>query len=303
MGDARSAVAWAAAAQWDGPWPSVVVWAVLVPVSAALLARALMVRRRLGRGVPPARDPHPYEAALFRSGENRAILTGLAVLRAEGAIGAEPPGRLVVAGKRRGPGRPLDDALHAAIGRGREPSELSRDPKVRAALEGLRAELERAGQLLGPAERDGRRAAALPLLAVAGIGALFVLIFPGDAPLTALVAAFLIEAALAVSALVLVLGPWSRTAEGKRAMAAYEERHGHLAPWNDPAWTTYGAAAVAAGVALFGLPALSGAEPDFTEAADLRKDFGGGAGAQGAGGGGCGGGDGGGCGGCGGCGG
>ncbi|RSN48784.1 TIGR04222 domain-containing membrane protein [Actinomadura sp. WAC 06369] len=241
MDDAR-----AVAAQLDGPWPSVVVWAVLLPVSAVLLVRALAVRRRLGRGAPLGREPHPYEAALIRSGEDRAVLTGLAVLRAEGAIEARPPGRLV-AGDRKGPVLPLDDALHGAVRRGVAPSALRRDGAVGKALRMLRTDLEDAGQLLSPAAKDARRVAAVPLLAVSWLGAPAVLILPGGVTPPALVAGFLIEAVLAVAALVLVLDRGSRTAEGTAADREYGLRHLHLAPWASPSWTTYGPAGASAG--------------------------------------------------------
>jgi uncharacterized protein (TIGR04222 family) len=98
------------------------------------------------------------------------------------------------------------------------------------------------------------------------------------------------------------------TRAGRRLLEAEQERLSYLRPAERPAFATYGPAAVALSVALFGTGALWAIDADYSTSVELAGDSSGGTddagcgascGGDGGGGGGCGGG----CGGCGGCGG
>lgn len=97
------------------------------------------------------------------------------------------------------------------------------------------------------------------------------------------------------------------TRAGRRLLEAQQERLSYLKPSARPAFATYGPAAVAWSVALFGTGALWAIDGDYSSSVELAGDASGGADGAGCGascggdggGGGCGGG----CGGCGGCGG
>lgn len=91
------------------------------------------------------------------------------------------------------------------------------------------------------------------------------------------------------------------TRAGRRLLAAEQERLSYLEPAKQPAFDTYGPAAVAFSVALFGTGALWAVDGDYSTAVELAGGSSGGGG--GGGGASCGGDGGGGCGGCGGCGG
>lgn len=286
------------AATLDASGVNILFWAVCVPAVAAAFALTVAVRRRIGRGTPLGREPHPYEAAMLEGGEERAVLTALTVLRMEGAIAADGPGAVQVTAPTRPAGEPLDDALHEAVRQGCELTDLAERPEVRAALKALRHDLERAGLLLTPAQHAGRRRAALPMLAAGAASVLvgIAALVSGAMPVALFVVAAVIHVPLSITLTLLLTDPWSRTVEGTAALRAHAGRHAHLNPSNSPSWATYGPTSVAVGVALFGTAALASADPDFASATEIEKSFGTGAGDAG---GGCGGG----CGGCGGCGG
>ncbi|GGV05115.1 hypothetical protein GCM10010182_24670 [Actinomadura cremea] len=292
----------AVAAALDASVANLSFWTVCVPAVAATFALAIIVRRRIARGTPLAREPHPYEAAMLEAGEKRTVLTALTVLRIQKAIDADGPGAARVTETSRPAGGPLDDALHEAVRQGCKLSDLPERPEVRAALKALRHDLERSGLLLTPAQHARRRRAALPVLVAAVASALTGLtaFVSGAMPVALLVVALVIHAPLSITLMLLLTDPWARTVEGTRALRAHAGRHAHLNPSNSPSWATYGLSSAAVGVALFGTAALASADPDFAAATEIEKVYGTGAAASG---GGCGGGACSGCGGCGGCGG
>ncbi|MFC6886349.1 TIGR04222 domain-containing membrane protein [Actinomadura yumaensis] len=294
----------AAGDTWGVPGP-LFLWGLYVPAAIVVYVLVVLTRRLCAPGRDPARDLHPYEVAYLLGEGRRAVAAALTLLRAEGAIEAYDKGKIRVTGSRRDPGTPLDDAVHRALASGgaSSPGDVADSPQVKTALDELRQGLSREGLLLSPADHARRRLASLPFAAVWLVAvARLVAAVRGDKPMGFLIAALIVTS---LFLLYLMVDPEGRTRAGDRVAAGFRERYAHLDPARQPAWTTYGGAATALGVAVFGATALASFDPAFAETSDIHGqlspsgggDIGGGCGS------GCSGGGGGGCGGCGGCGG
>ncbi len=284
---------------------------------AVFFAAAIVIRLRVTRSDHggDAGQPTPGEIAMLEGGRSRAMYASIAGLRAVGAVGTGARGALTVTGPVPPGMTRLDHAVHDAAGRGVRVTNLIADHRVASTLDELGAEIERSGWALDSTKRSSARLGGWMLLGLGGFG--IVRMVAGIANDKA-VGFIVVLAAIAFFAGAMLMRVPRQSAAGKRAIAQARRRHAHLAPSQAPAWSTYGMAGAAMGVALFGTSALWAADPAFAGEAGIRRstDTGGsawtgdsgGSGGGGSGGGGSGGGDsggGGGCGGggCGGCGG
>ncbi|WP_433325555.1 TIGR04222 domain-containing membrane protein [Spirillospora sp. CA-294931] len=272
-----------------------------VPAAVVTLILTMMLRGVFRGGKNRARDLHPYEAGYLDDGAERVVHAALAVLRTEGAIAVSSKGRVTATGAApSGDMTPIDQAIHQTIAGSRETKVggLRRKRQVRAALRELNDSLVRERLAMGPAARQARRLALIPLVLLIGVGGLRVqAAIDNDKPYTFL---GIVLGLLCIALLCMLWDPFRATRSGEKAVRDTRERYDHLNPRNSPAWSTYGAHGAAFGVALFGGAALMSIDPEFALASEIHSVSGGGSssGSGGSGdsggGGGCGGGGGGG---------
>ncbi|MFV8049307.1 TIGR04222 domain-containing membrane protein [Mycobacterium sp. 48b] len=250
------------------------------------------------------------ELAFLRS-DIAPVVTSLAGLRASGRITAN----------RRVDGAVRSPEIDGFTGRVLERAGADPDhtvPGLYAAsgdeLAALEAQLSRRGLVRSTAERTRMRWGTAPSILVMALGVgygIYLLTSLSDRPIHAVTFTAVALATVLYGALVLphLLGVDRLTRAGRRLLAARQRELAYLEPARQPAFDTYGPAAVAMSVALFGTGALWAVDSDYSTSVQLAGDSSGGADGGGCGascggdGGGGGGGCGGGCGGCGGCGG
>ena len=224
--------------------------------------------RRSGSGPDRAdRLPTPSEAALLAEGPDRAVYAAVAGLRAAGAIGPGPGGRLACTGPLPPDASRLDGAVFEAARRGVPVRALWSDPLVASALIEVRASAANAGWLLDAAGRRRARLGGLSLLGLALLG--FLRIAAGavnQRPAGFTLFLTLLTLMLAVAFLISV-PPTSRA--GRAALAQLRSRNAHLYPRQSPAWATYGSTGAALGVAIYGTAAIWAADPSFADATGL----------------------------------
>ncbi|NJP32460.1 TIGR04222 domain-containing membrane protein [Micromonospora thermarum] len=284
---------------WGIPGP---VFLRLYLLAAAVLVIGTLVQRArvLGGESTDAGPLGPQQVAYLNGGEQLAVWTSLGGLRSSGAISARGR-RLTTGGPLPAGVTPLDQAIHVAAGRGVHTRDLRQDQWVRSALDQLRTALEQRGLALTAERRAALRLGPMLLVALLAVGTLrFFAGVANDRPVGWL---FLIQFPLLFVTILLFRRPW-RTRAADRQLRQLRREHTYLAPRSAPAYSTYGAAGAAMGVALFGTATLWAMDPGFAEQAEIQRQAMSAGGASG--GGGCGGGDSGGgssCGGGGGCGG
>ncbi|GLI01857.1 TIGR04222 domain-containing membrane protein [Phytohabitans aurantiacus] len=245
-----------------------------VAVAAGLVAVALLYRRTLyigaDEGVTLAGDLTAEQVAYLQGGDKLAMWAAVGRLRSVESITVTARGKLATTGTPPPSPTPLEWAVHQAASQGARPRELPVQPEVASALHRLRDELERTGLALPEEARTRARVVPVVMLGLLALGV--VRLFAGlanDRPVLLLVA---VLAVLTPVTLVLLRVP--RT--GKAAAAALEHlrvRHKHLAPINQPAYATYGAAALAMGVALYGTATLWHADPAFAQEAEIEEQY------------------------------
>ncbi|MFF5503670.1 TIGR04222 domain-containing membrane protein [Streptomyces roseolus] len=129
---------------------------------AEVLVAAVLLRVRAGSGGDDA-PPGPEALALLRGGRQAAVTVALVALHQRGAVAA---GRKHTVRANGGPGRtrePVQLGVHRSLRNALTPRALAARPEARRAVDGLQADLGRAGLLRPP----GRRRAARLLLAAA----------------------------------------------------------------------------------------------------------------------------------------
>ncbi|MFE9693960.1 TIGR04222 domain-containing membrane protein [Micromonospora sp. NPDC005806] len=296
---------------WGIPGP--VFLTIYVAAAAAILLTCAVHRHLVRRGRTP-KDPVDAESAAYLSGgEQLALWTALAGLHRAGVVGVRARGRLESTGYASTGMTPLEQALHRAAARGARTRDLRIDPQVARALTGLRQSLEQRGLLVSQRQRRFARAGVLALAVLLVVGLVRVVAGLSAGHPTG----YLILSVLALGLLLIVLWPLPNgTRAGHLALTGLRQKHTYLSPAARPAYTTYGSAEAAMGVALFGTASLWVLDAEFAEQAQVKYQAlagsgyssgyggssGGGGSSCGTGGSSCGGGGGGGCGG-GGCGG
>ncbi|MEH1013306.1 TIGR04222 domain-containing membrane protein [Micromonospora sp. CPCC 206060] len=286
---------------WGIPGPT---FLALYLGAAALIVFVSLIWRKVlfaGRNACDADQLGPQQVAYLNGGARTALYAALGGLRAAGAVGATRDRRLAVTGPLPAGVTPLDRAVYQAAGNRVRTRDLTGDLAVVGALAQLRAGLAQRGMALGPGQRAAARIGSLLLLGLLLIGGLRLGFgLAGGKPI-----GFLVLSMVAVFFFFLVQmrAPYS-TRAGRAALRNLRSRYAHLAPSTAPAYSSYGAAGAAMGVALFGAATLWALDPGFAAEAEIQRQAAGSSGSSG-GGGDSGGGDGGGssCGGGGGCGG
>ncbi len=276
---------------WGIPGPQFLQ--IYLIVAAAAVVLAVLVRTAVTRGSGSyAGQLSPTEIGYLAGGRTRAVQAAVAGLRAAGALDAGPGSTLRASGGYPG-GDELVHAVYTRLGRQVTLADLPYDSGVAAVLDRMGERLVRAGLLLSGAQRATARAMCLLVFAVTGLGV--ARIAAGAANHKAI--DYLIPATIPT----LVVGLRMRhipqaSRAGRQAVRHQRRASGHLAPRRTPAWSTYGMAGAALGVALYGTAALWAADPAFATAAAVpvvTTAFGGsgdGGSSGGGGGGGCGGG-------------
>jgi uncharacterized protein (TIGR04222 family) len=203
----------------------------------------------------------------FTTGETRAIEAAVARLRVAGLLTYDTARGTLVA--RRGAathdGTPLSAAVLAAVADGVPKDVLTRDARVRAALRGLFANLGlRSLRARGNWYQTGLPAghfhgAGWPAFLFSLVGFAWVFVPPHRWSTN-----------VPTVAVALVLAGWSAHLSddrknlptiGRRAFDRVKERNAHLDPAMSPALATYGPAAAALAVGLFGMAALRATDP------------------------------------------
>ncbi|NML51283.1 TIGR04222 domain-containing membrane protein [Streptomyces sp. R302] len=191
---------------------------------AEVLVAAVLLRVRGGSSgaAPDGAPPGPEALALLRGGPRAAVTVALVALHQRGAVAA---GRKHTVRANGGPGRtrdPVQLGVHRSLRNALPPRTLALRPEARRAVDGLRAEMGRAGLLRPP----GRRRAARLLLAAApatlAAGLLIARTGERAGPGPVLLLAAGVPVLLAVVAL-LRLPPATRAA--RRHLAELRERH------------------------------------------------------------------------------
>lgn len=236
-------------------------------------AGTLVHRQRVLRGPAHVR-PNAItgqEAAYLNGGPRLAVYASLGALRTAGAIGVSDDGVLAQTGALPAGSTPLDVAVYHAADRRIRPRALLADRWVGDAVGSLRADLERSGLALPAEARRSARSGALVLLALLAFGVARLVAGVSNKRPVAFLAILLIVLSLVI--LVLLVKVPHRTAAADFVLTSLRLKHSELAPIKQPAWSTYGPAGAAMGVALFGTAALWTADPAFAAAADVQRQF------------------------------
>ncbi|SCL36985.1 TIGR04222 domain-containing protein [Micromonospora rhizosphaerae] len=250
---------------WGIPGP---VFLTTYVTAAAVILLACVVHRYLVlRGRTP-KDPIDAESAAYLSGgEQLALWSALAAMRRAGVVGVRAGRRLEATGPASAGMTPLAQAVHRAAARGARSRDLGTDPRVANAVDGLRQSLERRGLIVGQRQRRAARA---------GVVALSVLLLVGLVRIAAGLSAgrptgYLILSVLALAVGLIVLWPLPRdTRAGHTVLTGLRRKHTYLSPAARPAYTTYGSAEAAMGVALFGTASLWALDADFAQQAQIK---------------------------------
>ncbi|MCW3844563.1 TIGR04222 domain-containing membrane protein [Micromonospora yasonensis] len=250
---------------WGIPGP---VFLTSYVTAAAVILLACVVHRYLVlRGRTP-KDPVDAESAAYLGGgEQLAVWTALAGMHRAGVVGVRARGRLESTGYANNGMTPLEQALHGAAARGARTRDLHLDPHVARALAGLRQRLEQRGLLVGRRQRRVARAGVLALSVLLLVGVVRVVAgLSAGRP-----AGYLILSVLALALLLIVLRPLPNgTRAGHIALTGLRRKHTYLSPGARPAYTTYGSAEAAMGVALFGTASLWAIDAEFAQQAQVK---------------------------------
>jgi uncharacterized protein (TIGR04222 family) len=235
-------------------------------IVCVLFLAAVSALRIVGRrGGPPPGEPHHYEAAYLAGGPRRAVAAALMALRLDALLRVRGKGRASAVGEAPPLDSPLEQAVFEAI-RSREATHaaaLEGHPGVREEIEALRDGLSRRGLVPGARARLLHRLAGWAFWVLAVVGTLRVImeVTNGRASLATLVTLATVAGTVIVFRRLRGKGDLTRT--GEQALRDLRERFGHLDPGNEPSWRTYGAPAVAMGVALYGPAALKSIDARF----------------------------------------
>ncbi|WP_432898686.1 TIGR04222 domain-containing membrane protein [Micromonospora matsumotoense] len=253
---------------WGIPGPLFLKLYLLVTVVAVV--GTLLHRRRTTAGPDSVGVDQlgPQQVAYLNGGDQLAIWAALGGLRGAGAIDVRPDRQLIATGPTPAGVTPLDHAIRHAARQPVAARKLQRDSGVARSLEQLRQGLEQRGLLI---DADGVRALRrgrnlLLVLLALGVVRLIAGLINGR-PVGWLLLAL---AGLGVALALLARTPRrTRTANG--ALRRLRGSSRHLAPDSAPAYSTYGPAGAAMGVALFGTASLYALDPGFAAQAEIQR--------------------------------
>jgi uncharacterized protein (TIGR04222 family) len=248
------------------------LWVFLF-LGVAIVIGTLVNRQRVLRGPVHVRANAVtgQEAAYLNGGPRLAVYASLGALHTAGAIAVSDDGVLAQTGALPAGSTPLDVAVYHAADRRIRPRALLADRWVGDAVGSLREVLERSGLAVPAEARRSARSGALVLFALLAFGVVRLVAGVSNKRPVALLAMLLVVLGL-VTVMLLVKVP-HRTAAADFVLTTLRLKHSELAPVKQPAWSTYGPAGAAMGVALFGTAALWTAAPAFAAAADIQRQF------------------------------
>lgn len=236
----------------NGSFGSDILW-VFVPAAVVSLVISVWLRLRLTRRkvVPPNEQLSAYEIATLSSDE-RVVLAAVAFLRMQGYIDSN--GRASNWFQRRVRDRldPLTLAVFRHLhDRGR--TIVTDADVVKVPLAQLRRHMAERGYLADDNFRSKVRAAVVPMAFVGSLGLVWLLVcYLTNSPMNMLGAALVLFAVPGCW----VLSPVRVAPLGRATRKHAKRQFRYLRPANAPAYTTYGPAAAAMGVAVFGNAAL-----------------------------------------------
>ncbi|RZT79906.1 uncharacterized protein (TIGR04222 family) [Micromonospora violae] len=254
---------------WGIPGPTFLRYYLAAAVLVVVITAYHRVRLAVGSTASMTADPlGPQQVAYLNEGPQLAVHAALGGLRGSRAIGVRPDRRLTTAGAAPTGLTPLEQAIHWAAHQHARAGDLPRDERVRIALDQIRDGLEQRGLLTNDAQRARARFWATILAVLLGVG-VFRLVSGlfNDQPVGYLL---LTLVPLLIITLLLRRAPML-TRAGRAALRSVRRAHAHLAPASAPAYTTYGAAGAAMGVALFGTAALWALDPGFAAQAEIQR--------------------------------
>jgi uncharacterized protein (TIGR04222 family) len=262
-------IAYAAEATWGVPGPVFLIGyvvALVAVVGLAIAHRRLPIAGRLA-GSPVALEPQ--EVAYLNGGEQLTVYAALAGLRAAGAIGLADK-RLLQLTDRPAVVTPTEAAIYNVAGYSVSPSSLLDSNAVAGAVRQLRERLESAGLITNELQRRAIRRWALPCFALVLLGAIRI---EAGSTSNHPTGYLMLATALALFAGLYLRTdpPATTTRAGRAAVARTRSQHRHLQRSSNPSYVTYGPAAAAMGVALFGTVALFDLDPAFAAQAEIHR--------------------------------
>lgn len=234
----------------------------------ALVAGAVLVAALVSGSSIRAQEPeggagradNPYLAAQLNGGDKLTLLAAITKLRAAGLLEGHDKMCWRVGNPALGGRTALERAVLTETESGEKPAALLHAPSVRAGLAELRDQLVGRGLLLSEQHAAIKRRGHW-LLAVFVFGLVVAALSNYQS-----VEYLLLEMALVVVAMLpLYTRAPVRSAAGEGELRRLRNEHERLDPKLRPNWTTYGAAAAAMAVALFGARALWVSDPDLAE--------------------------------------
>jgi uncharacterized protein (TIGR04222 family) len=256
-----------------GILPDVVAIVLVVVLGLNLMEWAENRNRRTAAVWPPPDADLSLigeELGYLAGGDVRAVEAAIGRLRVAGAVkyqaltdssAGSPTFSLAATGQPVPDPTALSTAVLAAVTDGTPFADLAEHPRVRAAIDDLKAGLgdgwSREDEML---PRRAFLVSSLPMIAVGVAGVAWATVPP---------LRWFTDVPLAVIGLLVVIGgvrmvgpPDSVPTPAQRAVGRAWERNGHLAPAMNPALLTYGPAAAALAVAMYGMTVLASVDPD-----------------------------------------
>lgn len=243
------------------------IWMYIVLVAVALTAvivvpRLVRVSRAVTADETRRLETSPVDVAYLNGGADLAIVAAYSALSTIGAVTTVSGGKLAAASVDVPPDLPpLAHAVYEAARHRVHPARMSGQEAIAAELAAIRRRLTASGLLLSPVRRGLARwiSLALPLVFVFGIVRLAFGI-AGHKPFGYLLLC-LIGCFLATTTSGLWQSRATQTRAGSAVLGELRARHTELDPKLAPSWTSYGPAAAALAVGMYGVDALWRADP------------------------------------------
>ena len=260
---------------WGISGPAFLTGYLVLSILSLITVGTLRRRAYAGTSIrPTSMAPlSPSEMAYLAGGWSRAVAASLAALRSMDAIHIK--GREVtVTGEPTAEATPLDRAVHRAIKSGWDVRQLGRAPTVLTELDRIKGRLGDRGLAVTGRHRLRCALGLFALVPVLTLGVVRMI----AGTLNEKPTGFLF---LAIIGTLIVGLVWcfaatpSATRAGRRLVRSLRQRHRTLSPDHSPATSTYGPAAAATAVALFGASALWLVDPKFNQVANVLMGSGG----------------------------
>lgn len=259
----------AAGDTWGIPGPAFLLFFLATAIAVAIAAGVHRYVLFAGNSSARVDELGPQQVAFLNGGDQLAVYASLGGLRAAGSIGSAAGKTLCHSGPLPAGVTPLDTAVYNAAGRRIRARDVRTDQWVVAALEQLRAGLERAGLAVPAATVRIARLWALAGAALVVLGlARLVAGMRNEKPVGLLILAIIVAIVLT---LFMITKSTVRTRAATKGLSAIRKNYKHLSPSQSPSYATYGAAGAAMGVAVFGAESLYTMDPAFASEAEIQR--------------------------------